>query len=200
MFRSIIIAATAVAVLTLSGNGFAQQLGTADEAKAMLLKAVAALKADRDVTLGMINKGEGGFRDRDLYVFCVRMSDGKQLASGAVIPPIGTDQRTLKDSTGKAFGLELYAAGQKPEGEITEVSYMFPKPGTTAPPVSKVSFVTRVGDLGLRRRPLQVDRFNHDAVGCQTGTPTTPIFLCELHIACAASAPRALSGHLANAT
>jgi hypothetical protein len=25
---------------------------------------------------------------------------------------------------------------------------MFPKPGTTAPPVSKVSFVTRVGDLG----------------------------------------------------
>jgi hypothetical protein len=148
MFRSIIVAATAVAVLTLSSNGFAQQLGTADEAKAMLLKAVAALKADRDVTLGMINKGEGGFRDRDLYVFCVRMSDGKQLASGAVIPPIGTDQRTLKDSTGKAFGLELYAAGQKPEGEITEVSYMFPKPGTTAPPVSKVSFVTRVGDLG----------------------------------------------------
>jgi hypothetical protein len=148
MFRSIIVAATAVAVLTLTANAFAQQLGTADEAKAMLMKAVAALKADRDVTLGMINKGEGGLRDRDLYVFCVRMSDGKQLASGAVVPPIGTDQRTLKDSTGKAFGLELYAAGQKPEGEITEVSYMFPKPGTTAPPVSKTSFVTRVGDLG----------------------------------------------------
>ena len=92
MFRSIIVAATAVAVLTLSGNGFAQQLGTADEAKGMLLKAVAALKADRDVTLGMINKGEGRFRDRDLYVFCVRLTDGKQLASGAVIPPIGTDQ------------------------------------------------------------------------------------------------------------
>jgi hypothetical protein len=81
-----------VAVLTLTANAFAQQLGTADEAKAMLLKAVAALKADRDVTRGMINKGEGGFRDRDLYVFCVRTSDGKQLASGAVIPPIGTDQ------------------------------------------------------------------------------------------------------------
>ena len=38
MFRSIIVAATAAAVLTLSGNGFAQQLGTADEAKAMLLR------------------------------------------------------------------------------------------------------------------------------------------------------------------
>jgi len=35
---------------------------------------------------------------------------------------------TLKDATGKAFGEELYAAWQKPEGEITEVSYMFPRP------------------------------------------------------------------------
>jgi hypothetical protein len=46
------------------------------------------------------------------------------------------------------FGQELYVAAQKPEGQITEVSYMFPKPGTTAPAVAKVSFVTRVGDLG----------------------------------------------------
>jgi Single Cache domain 2 len=148
MIRSFTVAAASAAVLAFSATAFAADLGTADEAKTMLLKAVAALKADRDVTLGMINKGEGGFRDRDLYTFCVKMSDGKEVATGAAVPPIGTDQRTLKDSTGKAFGLELYAAGQNPEGEITEVSYMFPKPGTTSPPVSKVSFVTRVGDLG----------------------------------------------------
>jgi hypothetical protein len=41
MFRSAIVAA---AVLTLSATAFAQQLGTADEARAMLVKAVAALK------------------------------------------------------------------------------------------------------------------------------------------------------------
>jgi hypothetical protein len=41
------------------------------------------------------------------------------------------------------------AAAQKPEGEITEVpSYMFPKPGTLSPAFEKVSFVTKVGDLG----------------------------------------------------
>jgi hypothetical protein len=41
------------------------------------------------------------------------------------------------------------AAAQKPEGQITEVGpYMFPKPGTTAPVVPKVSFVARAGDLG----------------------------------------------------
>jgi hypothetical protein len=60
----------------------------------------------------------------------------------------GLDVRTEKDTTGKAFGLELYAAAQKPEGQITEVSYMFAKPGADTKPVPKVSFVTRAGDLG----------------------------------------------------
>jgi hypothetical protein len=34
------------------------------------------------------------------------------------------------------------------EGQITEVSYMFVRPGADAKPVPKVSFVTRVGELG----------------------------------------------------
>ena len=48
-------------------------------------------------------------------------------------------------SSGKAFGEDVYKAAQ--EGKITEVSYMFPKPGATEPS-PKVSFVTKVGDLG----------------------------------------------------
>ena len=44
------------------------------------------------------------------------------------------------------FGQELYDAAK--EGQITEVSYMFPKPGADMTPVAKVSLVTRVGDLG----------------------------------------------------
>jgi hypothetical protein len=61
---------------------------------------------------------------------------------------IGVDTRTIKDVNGKAFGQELYDAYQKPEGQITEVSYMFVRPGPDKTPVPKVSFVTRVGDLG----------------------------------------------------
>jgi hypothetical protein len=61
---------------------------------------------------------------------------------------IGVDARTLKDATGKPFGAELYAADQKPEGEITEVNYVFPRPGADKTPVAKVSLVTRVDDLG----------------------------------------------------
>ena len=88
MFRSFIIAAASAAVLTFSATAFAQKPdhGTADEAKAMLLKAVAALKADKAKTLDLINKGEGGFLDRDLYVFCANVSDGKVVALGNLMP------------------------------------------------------------------------------------------------------------------
>ena len=97
----------------------------------------------------MFNKGEGGFRDRDLYPFCSNISDGKNVAIGNPNAKqlLGVDSRTLKDSTGKAFGLEQFAAAQKPEGQITEVSYLFPRPGADTTPVPKVGFSTKVGDL-----------------------------------------------------
>ena len=107
------------------------------------------LKPTKAKALDMFNQGEGGFLDRDLYVFCSNVSDGKLLADGNPNAKrlIGTDDRTLKDSTGKAFGQEQFAAGQKPEGQITEVSYLFPKPGPDKTPVPKISFVTRVLDI-----------------------------------------------------
>jgi hypothetical protein len=147
MVRTFIVGAVSAAALMLSAAAFAQQHGTPQEARAMLDKAVAAVKADQAVALAMFLKGEGGFLDRDLYPFCFRIADGKVLASPKAVPA-GTDIRTLKDSTGNVYGPALYAAAQKPEGQITEVSYMFPLPGTTTPPVAKVSFVTKVGDLG----------------------------------------------------
>lgn len=151
MICKLMIAAAAAAVLTVSPMAFAQgQFGTADEAKAMLLKTAAALKADRTKTLDLINKGEGGFLDRDIYPFCFELGDGKILAvaSNNAKQFLGTDIRALKDATGKVYGPELHAAAQKPEGQVTEVSYMFPRPGADKTPVQKVSFITKVGDLG----------------------------------------------------
>jgi len=54
MIRAFMIAAASAAVLTLSSAAFAQQpaqFGTADQAKAMLVKAVAAVKADKTKAL-----------------------------------------------------------------------------------------------------------------------------------------------------
>jgi hypothetical protein len=148
MIRTLMIAMASAMVLTLSATAFAQ--GTASEARTMLDKAVVAVKADKAKTLDTINKGEGGFLDRDLYVFCFNIGDGKAVANGSTNPAarktIGVDVRTLKDATGKVFGQDLYDAAK--EGQIAEVSYMFPKPGADMTPVAKISLLTRVGDLG----------------------------------------------------
>src|ERR1700687_4177228 len=151
MICKLMIAAASAAVLTVSPPAFAQgQFGTADEAKAMLVKAAAAMKADKTKILDLINKGEGGFLDRDIYPFCFALSIGKTVASASNNAKqfLSTDIRALKDATGKVYGPELHAAAQKPEGQITEVSHMFPRPGADKTPVPKVSFVTKVDDLG----------------------------------------------------
>ncbi len=149
MARQFVIAAVSAVVIALSPAAFAQQTGgTAEEAKAMLMKAVAAVKADKAKALDMFNKGESRFRDRDLYVFCANASDGTIVAIGNpnLKQALGMDIRAAQNSTGKAFGAEIYAAIQKPEGQITEVSYMAAKPGADDTLVAKVSLVTRADD------------------------------------------------------
>ena len=152
MVRKYMIAAVPAAVISLSSAAFAQQTGgTADEAKAMLMKAIAAVRVDEAKALDMFNKGEGGFRDRDLYVFCVSTSNGTIVATGNpnLKQALGIDIREAQNSTGKAFGAEIYAAIQKPEGQITEVSYLSPKPGADDTLAAKVSLVARAdADLG----------------------------------------------------
>jgi hypothetical protein len=63
-------------VLSTTPTAWAAEFGAAEEAKAMLEKAVAAVKEDKAKALDMFNKGEGGFKDRDLYVYCANASDG----------------------------------------------------------------------------------------------------------------------------
>jgi hypothetical protein len=69
MLRKLMIAAITSAALSIVAVGQGQ-FGTAAEAKAMLEKAVTAVKADKAKTLDQMQKGEGGFKDRDLYAFC----------------------------------------------------------------------------------------------------------------------------------
>ncbi|MGD0023541.1 MAG: hypothetical protein ABSC37_02790 [Xanthobacteraceae bacterium] len=73
------------------------QTGDADAtaAKAMLEKAVAAVKADEAKALDMFNNGEGGFyiKERELYPFCFTKADGKIVATQTK-QALGKDHRT----------------------------------------------------------------------------------------------------------
>src|SRR5438046_10155322 len=113
MKRHFLIAIGLAATLVISSSSsFAAEearFGSEQEAKAMLERAVAAVKADKAKALAMFNKGEGGFKDRDLQPFCFNVSDGKITA--ATVPNLlGTDVRALKDKNGKEFGQEIYTA------------------------------------------------------------------------------------------
>jgi signal transduction histidine kinase len=150
MGRKIILSAASAAVLALSSAAFAEEparLQDGVEARAMLLNVVDEVKVNREHAFEMFNNGGGRFLNGDIYVFCFGSGDGKFVATGNNNSKdlIGLDVRTLKDADGKPFGQELFAAGQKPEGEITEVSYIFAKP-TDPKPSPKTSFVTRVDD------------------------------------------------------
>jgi signal transduction histidine kinase len=131
----------AVAVIALAGTGAlaAGEYGTPAEARAMLDKAGAAVKADKTAALTQFAKGEGGFKDRDLYPFCGG-ADGNFTAHPSLT---GKSMKDLKDKAGKPIGSEFYSAAK--EGGVAEVAYMWPRPGSNDP-VQKVSLVTKVGD------------------------------------------------------
>ena len=132
---------SALAVAGLVGTASAAEYGTPAEAKAMLEKAVAAVKADKPKALVMFTKGEGGFKDRDLYPYCGG-PDGNFTAHPTLL---GKSLKELKDKAGKPLGEEVYAAAK--EGAIAGVSYRWPRPGQTGL-VTKVASVTRIGHQG----------------------------------------------------
>jgi hypothetical protein len=128
-------------LLGLSAAGAAGEYGTPAEAKAMLEKAVAELKKDKAAALEKFTKKEGAFGDKDLYVYCGG-PDGNFTAHPSLV---GKSLKGLEDKATppKALGAEVYASAA--EGKISEVSYMWPRPGEEKPS-EKVAYVTKAGD------------------------------------------------------
>ena len=133
------ILAVALAVSTGSPAVLANEFGTAEEARAMLDRVVAEVETDEAAALAMFTNGEGGFKDRDLYPYCVG-PDGNFSAHPTLV---GTNATTLKDKAGALIGEKVIAAATP--GEISEVTYVWTRPGEDTP-AEKVAFVTRIGD------------------------------------------------------
>ena len=128
--------ACVLVVSALLGAGTAlgaEQFATRDEARAMLDRAIAALKANESAALKAFNDEKNkDFRDRDLYVFCFSLPDGNFTAYQSPLM-LGTDVRELKldkDAIGqRAYDVVAKAA----EGDVVSIDVNFPKPGSTQP-------------------------------------------------------------------
>jgi hypothetical protein len=132
-------------VLLWGGASLSAELAPAEDARAMLDRAIAALKADEAAALKAFNDEKNKqFHDRDLYVFCFSLPDGDFTA---YISPvlIGTSVRDLKLPSKDPIGQRAYdAIAKAPEGDVVTVDFDFPKPGTKQY-VPKQSLETRVG-------------------------------------------------------
>jgi signal transduction histidine kinase len=142
MLRNPAVAVRYAAILALltTTSVPAAQFGTEQEAKAMLDRAVAALKANKERALEMFNKGEGGFNDRDLYVFCANASDGILTAHPHLR---GEHLQDIKGKKGFPLGQEIMRTAT--EGKVNQVTYWWPRPGSDKP-LEKHTFYTKVGD------------------------------------------------------
>ena len=136
---------TSVALLFMAANeGIAAgEGGTAEEAKAMLELAVAAVENDEAAALEAFTAGTDGFRDRDLYVACSSAVDGTVTAHGGDPTLVGQSIYDTTDASGKKFGEEFHAVAR--EGEFNVVEYVWPRPGETEA-VPKATYVTKVGE------------------------------------------------------
>lgn len=147
MSKNVVASATGITAVVLLWNAVAfgaQQLGTADEARAMLDRAISALKANEDTALSQFNDPSNKqFRDHDLYVFCYNMADGKMTAyESPALLNVDVRSLSLRDDP---IGKRTYEAAENaPEGSVVTVDYKLPKPGTTVP-APKQTVEARVG-------------------------------------------------------
>lgn len=145
MIRTI-CASLCVCVVLIDGTAFAaDRFASRDDGKAMLERAVTALKADPKAALKQFNDEKNKqFRDRDLFVFCFSLPDGNFTAFQSPVM-LGTDVRELKYQD-EPIGQHAYdAVAKAPEGDFVSIEYNFPKPGTKTP-ATKQSLEARVGN------------------------------------------------------
>ena len=131
----------AVCSTFLSITSFADEFGTKEEAAALLERALALIRVDKNRALDLFTTGEGGLIQKDLYVFCFT-PDGTMTAHPNAVgfDIYGSD---LTDSQGTQLGESLFKAAQV--GGVGEVTYKLPRYTTGSDKeFTKTALMTRV--------------------------------------------------------
>lgn len=124
----------------------AAERGTADEANALVKKAVAHLKANgKEKAFAAFNDPKGQFVDRDLYIFVYDMQGTNlSIGNGNAGKMVGKNLIDMRDTDGKYIIKSfIETANSKGKGWI---DYKWPNPVTKAVE-SKSSYIEKVDDV-----------------------------------------------------
>jgi len=96
--------------------------------------------SSRAKALDMFASGEGGFKAKDLYVWCANADDGI-----VTVHPTskGKQLRDIKGKHGAPLGETIM--DNAAEGAIKETTYWWPRPGSDEP-LEKTTYYTKAGD------------------------------------------------------
>ncbi len=132
-------------LLAAVGSAFAGDKGTADEAKAMVERAIAHIKAVGGPQAYKDFMEDAKWRDRDLYVIVGEFGGdrkGKLLAHGANPKMVGLEFAGIKDADGKEIML-AQTADEKGKGWV---DYRWTNP-VTKKVDTKSTYVERIPNL-----------------------------------------------------
>lgn len=127
-----------------AGVAAAADMGTKDEAVAMVKKAVGFIKANgAEKAYAEFSNPKGQFVDRDLYIAVYDMN-GKCLAHGANAKMIGRDLLDNKDVDGKEFVKERVEMMKKDPSGWQDYKFRNPTSNQVEP---KSMYIERVNDV-----------------------------------------------------
>ncbi|NEX62860.1 cache domain-containing protein [Noviherbaspirillum galbum] len=126
-------------------NAVAAERGTADEAMAMVKKAVAHMKSvgNEKAFSDFADTGNASFHDRDLYIFVYDMN-GNNVSHGNNPKMVGKNLIDMRDADGK-FIIKGFVDTASAKGKGW-VDYKWPNPVTKAVE-QKSSYVEKVDNL-----------------------------------------------------
>jgi hypothetical protein len=128
----------------VASSAYAQDRGTAAEAKSLLSKAVTYYKTNGQAkSFAAFNDPKGNFVSKDLYIFALDMS-GKIIAHGVNAALIGKDMMGTKDANGKLFIKEMVNIGKTKGKGSVDYKWVSPKTNKVEQKSSYIEKVNRV--------------------------------------------------------
>ena len=140
--KALILAAACSSFLSVTS--FADEFGTKEEAAALLERATALVRIDKNRALDLFTSGEGGLIQKDLYVFCFA-PDGTIIAHPNILG-LNTFEGGFVDLEGTNLGEALFNAAKV--GQVGEATYEYERPTTgSTKTFRKTALMTRVAGI-----------------------------------------------------